>query len=275
MSHWELAEYISCGLVTTACFGEFIADFTDWFTGGAKEKKERLAKLSTLLLIASLALELICLVRTNQISGKLIGSLAEKAEEAKANLGKQEERATKAESELAELQKAAADAKSTQQKVEINLETQRRRAADAEKELLALRMQHLPRSLHFGSQQDIDATIDLLRHNPSAAEILYKDGDAEAYWLADEIFAILRMAEWKVSKPMTVPREIEPNVVEELGAQTLGVTITAKAILSSPKKDDPYSLLRGALVRWLGQVYGGRNPSLPDNFVRIVVMPKP
>ena len=62
-----------------ACFGEYAADFTDWLTSGDEAKKKRLAQRSTLLLIASLALELICLVRTNQLSGELFGLLSDKA----------------------------------------------------------------------------------------------------------------------------------------------------------------------------------------------------
>jgi hypothetical protein len=82
LSRWEVAEYISAFFVAVACAGEGIADFTKWFTGGVKERKERLAKASTLLLIASLAIELVCLVKTNSLSGQLIGSLADKAEAA-------------------------------------------------------------------------------------------------------------------------------------------------------------------------------------------------
>ena len=82
LSCWEIAEYCFGGLVAVACLGEYAADFTNWFTHGIEERKRRLAKRSTLLLIASLALELICLVRTNQISGQLVGSLAGKADEA-------------------------------------------------------------------------------------------------------------------------------------------------------------------------------------------------
>ncbi|MGA3315391.1 MAG: hypothetical protein ABSC64_03010 [Candidatus Korobacteraceae bacterium] len=48
LSRWEVAEYIFAGLVTVACAGEYVADFKDWFTGGDKAKKERLAKASTL-----------------------------------------------------------------------------------------------------------------------------------------------------------------------------------------------------------------------------------
>jgi hypothetical protein len=91
LSRWEIGEYICAGFVTIACAGEYVAEFTNWFTGGIKERKERLAKRSTLLLIVALSLELICLVRTNILSGMLIGSLSEKAEEAdrkaKAALG--------------------------------------------------------------------------------------------------------------------------------------------------------------------------------------------
>jgi hypothetical protein len=79
LTRWEIAEYVATGLVTLACAGEYIADFTDWFTRGEKEKKERLAKISTLILIAALAFELVCVVRTNELSGRVIGSLGDEA----------------------------------------------------------------------------------------------------------------------------------------------------------------------------------------------------
>src|SRR5580704_4400613 len=82
LSYWESAEYVCAGLVTVACAGEYIASFKNWFTGGIKERKERLEKRSTLLLIAALSAELVCLVRTNQLSSRVIGSLDDLAEEA-------------------------------------------------------------------------------------------------------------------------------------------------------------------------------------------------
>jgi len=79
LSCWEKAEYVACAFVALACAGEYISDFTDWFTAGDELRKKRLAKRSTLLLIVSLAVELFCLVQTNSISGQLIGSLSDKA----------------------------------------------------------------------------------------------------------------------------------------------------------------------------------------------------
>jgi hypothetical protein len=82
LGRWEWAEYSSCALVALGCSGEYIAEFTDLWSGGVKEKKDRLAKRSTLLLISALALELMCLVKTNSISGTLIGSLSDEAQKA-------------------------------------------------------------------------------------------------------------------------------------------------------------------------------------------------
>jgi hypothetical protein len=56
LSNWEFAEYACAAFVTVGCLGEYIADFTNWFTGGIKERKDRLAKRSTLLLIVALSL---------------------------------------------------------------------------------------------------------------------------------------------------------------------------------------------------------------------------
>src|SRR5436309_7510693 len=98
LSRWEIGEYICAGLVTVACAGEYVAEFKDWFTGGIKECKDRLAKRSTLLLIVALSLELICIVRTNSISGMLIGSLSDKAAKADAKAQSAIDKASLAES---------------------------------------------------------------------------------------------------------------------------------------------------------------------------------
>lgn len=109
--YWEIAEYSFGGLVALACFGEYAADFTNWFTSGDESKKRRLAKKSTLLLIASLALELICLVRTNQLSSRLFGSLADKASEAYSKSEAAERKAKDASDALGETTRLAGEAK--------------------------------------------------------------------------------------------------------------------------------------------------------------------
>src|ERR1035438_8081162 len=103
LTYWEYAEYASGALGALACVGEYIASFKPWFTGGNKERKERLEKRSTLLLIVALAAELICLVRTNQISGQVIGALDTKAASDEADAAKIESGKARDAASVAEL----------------------------------------------------------------------------------------------------------------------------------------------------------------------------
>jgi hypothetical protein len=80
-----LAEYIFEAFVVLACAGELIADLGETWLGD--QRKRHLERRSTILLVAALSVSLICLVRTNELSGNVIGSLGNKADEAdrKAN----------------------------------------------------------------------------------------------------------------------------------------------------------------------------------------------
>src|ERR1700731_1202185 len=89
IGRWEYAEYACTALVAIACFGEYIADFTEWWKrdswkwfGAVEHRKDGVAKFSTLVLIGALAGELLCVVVTNQLSGRLVGALGDRAEEA-------------------------------------------------------------------------------------------------------------------------------------------------------------------------------------------------
>jgi hypothetical protein len=77
---WERAEYVFGALVAAACAGEYIADFNrrPW----VEAHKERIAKISTLVLVAALVFELICITRANAKSDEVIGKLRDEAEAA-------------------------------------------------------------------------------------------------------------------------------------------------------------------------------------------------
>ncbi len=151
LSRWEVAEYFACALVALGCAGEYVSEFTNWLTAGDEEREKRLAKRSTLLLIASLALELVCLVRTNSLSGQLIGSLSDKASSADA---KAESALDK--SVIAENKATGADIRSG--KAQEKADAVGKKADDlltkyenAERELIELKAKSLPRRL--SSQQ--------------------------------------------------------------------------------------------------------------------------
>lgn len=80
LSHWEWAEYISEAFVIVACAGEFIADLErHWLT---EARKKHIQRRSTILLVAALSASLLCLIRTNELSGGVIGYLGQKSDEA-------------------------------------------------------------------------------------------------------------------------------------------------------------------------------------------------
>jgi hypothetical protein len=139
LSMWETAEYVCCGLVAVACAGEYIADFTNWLTAGDEWRKKRLAKGSTLLLIASLACELFCLVQTNSISGQLIGSLSDKATNAD----------TKAQSALDKSGTAEIKADAAVRKSDDLLA----KYTAAEREIIELKAAKLPRRLSSNQKE--------------------------------------------------------------------------------------------------------------------------
>jgi hypothetical protein len=80
LSWWERGEYFFAFVVAAACFGEYVADFKpQWYRTGDAERdekrKESISKRSTLVLVAALVFELLCLVRSNGLSEKVIGSI--------------------------------------------------------------------------------------------------------------------------------------------------------------------------------------------------------
>jgi hypothetical protein len=80
LTGWEWGEYISEAFVIVACAGELVAGLGRKCL--TRAHRDRLERLSTILLVAALSASLICLVRTNELSGSVIGSLGDKAEEA-------------------------------------------------------------------------------------------------------------------------------------------------------------------------------------------------
>lgn len=140
LSRWEWGEYISEAFVIIACAGELVADLeVSWLT---EERKKHLQRRSTILLVAALSVSLICLVRTNELSGSVIGSLGDKAGAAE----------TKAQSALQVSGKAQDRADAVAKEADDLL----KKYEVAESELIALKAKSLPRRL--SSEQ-----IELLR----------------------------------------------------------------------------------------------------------------
>src|SRR5262245_315050 len=70
---WEWVNYVATACVLIGVVGEYLADLTQ--IPKSERDKKTLGRPSTLVLMAGLAVERGGLVRTTQLSGRLIGSL--------------------------------------------------------------------------------------------------------------------------------------------------------------------------------------------------------
>jgi len=191
LSRWEFAEYACAVLVTTACAGEYVAEFTNGFTGGIEERKERLGKRSTLLLVFSLALELICLVKTNNLSGMLIGSLSDKAAAADTKAQSALEKSSLAESRARDAGTAAGEAQQKADTVAKQAEELMRKLHEAEANLSITQFLVSARYV-----QNPDSLTEQLKQFKGLAVILRSyAGDAEGWGLCTTLLSITRSAE--------------------------------------------------------------------------------
>jgi len=80
LEHWEIAEYVFEGFVILACAGEVFAELAPL----PERNKKHLERISTMVLVAALTLGLFALMKTNELSGTVIGNLGKEAEQADA-----------------------------------------------------------------------------------------------------------------------------------------------------------------------------------------------
>jgi hypothetical protein len=147
LTRWEWAEYVGEGLVVIGCIGEVLADFGEDFLG--RKHSKRLERLSSVILIVGLLLSLKALMRTNELSGSVIGGLGEKSQaaeqkadtaERKAQTALQDSstassRANDAKEVAGQAQKTAAGAKKEADSFEMGIASAKEQAAKAESSL--------------------------------------------------------------------------------------------------------------------------------------------
>ena len=275
LSRWETAEYVYAGLVALACAGEYVADFTTWFTAGREERRKQLAKISTLVLIASLALELVCLVKTNSLSGLLIGSLSERAERAdqkartaitdsstalsqardaqaragaaQDSLGRAQDEANKAQSAATSALTLARGAREEADSFERDIVSAKKQAADAESHLAealkraAVTSAELDRIKSPRSLTDVSGLVDILRPF-GGTEFKFESvfADDESIHLLRQINAALESAGWKRIKQSGMNLSI-PTV--QLGQNDLVNTDVSTGTLVIVESTEPMEAL--------------------------------
>jgi hypothetical protein len=110
--------------------------------------------------------------------------------------------------------------------------------------------------------------FEQLRKLPKArVEVLYKEGDGEAYWYAESIRQALSAIGWDVPTQVVATRG-NPNP-EANGAPLIGTYVVVRA------KPDPKDLFPpgrlGSLMFTVGAQFLEGDSTLPENTFRIVV----
>ena len=160
LSRWEWGEYVCAGLVALGRLGEFVSEFTRWLKDWDEKKRHGLAKLSTLLLVVSLVCELVCLIKTNQISARLTGSLSQVAEEGREKAAKALKdstgaiaRSAAADNNAIAASKLASAAEQTSNLAESNSGSAKRAASGAGQLARRVRLELLAAIRHCGREK--------------------------------------------------------------------------------------------------------------------------
>ncbi len=187
LDRWEITEYISASVVLLAVMGEFTAEFTNLLKD--ESKRRRLAKASVLVLIAGLAVELVSLVRTSQLSNQIVAQLNQEAAQAKVEAGKAIERAGKADERASENEREAAQLRKDAARLDTLAEQERLARVKIEGKLA-------PRNLSSDQQRRI---ADKLRvFAGQKFEIFpHRLEDKEATNFARRLGITLQAAGWK------------------------------------------------------------------------------
>lgn len=106
LAFWEFVEISGAIIVTVGVVGEYVADFTKLVKG--KARKTRLSKISTLTLIAGLAIELVGLTTTSHAFNVEVAKANDDAKRAGTNAAASYERAAVAEKEAGQANERAA-----------------------------------------------------------------------------------------------------------------------------------------------------------------------
>jgi hypothetical protein len=200
LTRWEYGEYASAAVVILGVVGEFLADFSNvWRVRDVPDRRDKLRKLSTLVLIAGLAAELVCLVSTNVVSGHIIASLGRQAAEAIAT-------AKRFEAQIASASSASTEAVAEVKAAEARIAEARRaaseadaRAAEAGRMAEAERLERIkleaivaPRSLSLDQQRLIAAACGRFHGHAVLVSSYGMDGEGAA--LGEQIMSALRSA---------------------------------------------------------------------------------
>lgn len=188
LSRWELGEYISEGFVVLACAGELVADFGRKCL--TRAHRNRVERVSTILLVVALLASLICLERANVLSGILTGSIRDKAVEAATKAEKALSDSTIALTQSGQAKEKASAAEDSSGRAKTKADSASAKAAEVDRDLAMTQFLISARSV-----ENIEAlTKQLSQFKGQAVVLASYNSDSEGYGLCFVLQSITRAA---------------------------------------------------------------------------------
>ena len=280
LESWEYAEYVCTALVAIACFGEYIAEFTEWWRrnglwkwfGLLSNRRDRVAKVSTLALIVALAGELLCVVITNQLSGKLVGALGDRAEEAFSKSGNAKTLASDADilaksarHEVDSFAKDIASVKHDALEAKALLSEVQKRAAD--ETLARVKLESLVIWKVPSEDVEVKAARKIVPFARQKYALIFNPSDSESLGEVSWISRLLSDGKWnREETPSRTELNLPAvNVVIWITPHAPELVVKAATVLVDALAP---AELRPTLLRW---PWGGPPGLTPDDVIRVVL----
>lgn len=193
-SFWHREEYAATAGVVVACAGEYVADFKP-FRNWPKHRKS-FAKAATLLLILSLAFELLGLVRTSQISTNEVAGASGLAKQAEDDAANANERASGLEKQSGGLRLEVAKAQQVSAIANQRTSELQKESEDEQIYVLAPR-----RFLMHAEVEKILRSI-----TPQNVDVVVDGDDNDTISFANDIIAACAHMGWGVISWPAIPR---------------------------------------------------------------------
>jgi hypothetical protein len=190
LQRWEIVEYVSAAIVLLGVIGEFLTEFTNFLkVREDAHRKNLLGKFAVLVLIAGLAVELVSLVRTSQLSEQVTARLNEEAGQARSDAGTAAERAGKAEERAGLANERASN--NEKEAARLRREAARLSKLAEEERLGRVKIEEKLAPRHLTAEQQHNITTKLQRFAGQRINVFVYAGDAEITGIANEIINAL------------------------------------------------------------------------------------
>ena len=290
LSFWELFGYVATALVFLGVVGESITELTNLLKSAAVRK--RIAKISALVLILGLALEILSGFKVSGLNEQITAVLNKEAGDARRTGENASERAAKLESGNITLRTDLENARTKFLSAQTRLEREQQKTAVAQKE--AARAQLAMRSYVDLLAKNVNPrTVDgarfvkLLDGRPKArVAIWYEPDDFETEVFADQLHMWLGSAgaKWDVvegqlpTKHGDKPAKQDLTVTEVvLQSPPIGLAISSKRLSDSDGNTSLNALVNALRLGVLGGEDASglsmmfEDPTLPEDHIVLVI----